>query len=150
MNKGKYRIVTIVVAVLLSALFFVLYGGSDVYAFSMNTSYGVLNDYSSRYYYEFLDDEQKAAYDELEKKFMEKCFDVNGLPLLQSVTLTIYDMSKESVDEIANAFWMDHYYLYWMYTYSYSYGKADMWGNNSSTTSYMIYQFQLWVYSPTN
>jgi hypothetical protein len=25
---------------------------------------------------------------------------------------------------------------------SYSYGKADMWGNNSSTTSYMIYQFQ--------
>ena len=24
----------------------------------------------------------------------------------------------------------------------YSYGKADMWGNNSSTTSYMIYQFQ--------
>ena len=25
---------------------------------------------------------------------------------------------------------------------SYSYGRADMWGNNSSTTSYMIYQFQ--------
>ena len=25
---------------------------------------------------------------------------------------------------------------------SYSYGKTDMWGNNSSTTSYMIYQFQ--------
>ena len=25
---------------------------------------------------------------------------------------------------------------------SYSYGKADMWGNNSSTTSFMIYQFQ--------
>lgn len=25
---------------------------------------------------------------------------------------------------------------------SYSYGKSDMWGNNSSTTSYMIYQFQ--------
>ena len=25
---------------------------------------------------------------------------------------------------------------------SYNYGKADMWGNNSSTTSYMIYQFQ--------
>lgn len=25
---------------------------------------------------------------------------------------------------------------------SYGYGKADMWGNNSSTTSYMIYQFQ--------
>ncbi len=25
---------------------------------------------------------------------------------------------------------------------NYSYGKADMWGNNSSTTSYMIYQFQ--------
>ena len=25
---------------------------------------------------------------------------------------------------------------------SYSYGKADMWGNNSSTTSLMIYQFQ--------
>ena len=25
---------------------------------------------------------------------------------------------------------------------SYSYGKADMWGNNSSTTSYMIYQYQ--------
>lgn len=25
---------------------------------------------------------------------------------------------------------------------SYSYGKADMWGNNSSTISYMIYQFQ--------
>jgi len=25
---------------------------------------------------------------------------------------------------------------------AYSYGKADMWGNNSSTTSYMIYQFQ--------
>lgn len=25
---------------------------------------------------------------------------------------------------------------------SYSYGKADMWGNNSSSTSYMIYQFQ--------
>lgn len=25
---------------------------------------------------------------------------------------------------------------------SYSYGKADMWGNNSSTTNYMIYQFQ--------
>ena len=24
----------------------------------------------------------------------------------------------------------------------YSYGKSDMWGNNSSTTSYMIYQFQ--------
>ena len=25
---------------------------------------------------------------------------------------------------------------------SYGYGKSDMWGNNSSTTSYMIYQFQ--------
>ena len=25
---------------------------------------------------------------------------------------------------------------------SYGYGKTDMWGNNSSTTSYMIYQFQ--------
>lgn len=25
---------------------------------------------------------------------------------------------------------------------SYSYGKADMWGNNSSTINYMIYQFQ--------
>ena len=25
---------------------------------------------------------------------------------------------------------------------SYSYGRTDMWGNNSSTTSYMIYQFQ--------
>ena len=25
---------------------------------------------------------------------------------------------------------------------NYSYGRADMWGNNSSTTSYMIYQFQ--------
>ena len=25
---------------------------------------------------------------------------------------------------------------------SYSYGKADMWGNNSSTTSYLIYQYQ--------
>ena len=25
---------------------------------------------------------------------------------------------------------------------SYSYGKTDMWGNNSTTTSPMIYQFQ--------
>ncbi|MBO4863329.1 MAG: hypothetical protein J5517_03085 [Eubacterium sp.] len=124
---NKTRSISFFSALVIIALF--LFGniskGSDVYAFSMNTYMSVTNDYSSRYYYNFLSDSQKEVYDELEEKLMDRAFYENT-PYLNTFTLTVYDLSYQTVEDIAYAFQMDHYYLYWLYTYSYSIGTANV------------------------
>ena len=127
MSKRRLSIFSLMM-IIISSILCAIYAGSDAYAFSFNPAYSVLNDCSSRYYYSLLDDEQKDIYDDLENKFRTECFDEknNYNILTKSVSIIVYDMPKEKVEQIAEAFHLDHYFFYWTYTYCYGSGNANV------------------------
>lgn len=125
MSKRRLSIFSLMM-IIISSILCATYAGSDAYAFSMNYSYSVINKYSSKYNYSFLTEEQKAAYDELEQKFIDNCFYNDDKIHLTSVSITLFDMTNDDAEKIADAFQKDHYYLYWTNTYSYSIGNANI------------------------